>query len=412
LATDMLDLQKIRADFPILQREVYPGVPLIFLDSAASSQRPAAVIDAMDNYYREHHANVHRGIYTLSEEATNAYEEARERIARFINAPGSEQIIYVRNATEGFNLVAYSWARHNLKEGDEILLTEMEHHANLVPWQMLAKERGVTLLFLPFLEDGTLDLTLLPQLLTEKTKLFSFTAVSNVLGTVNPVRQLVDAAHAVGALAMVDAAQAAPHMPVDVQAWDCDFMAFSGHKMCGPTGIGILYGKRELLDAMPPFMGGGDMILRVRLEESTWNELPWKFEAGTPAIAEAIGLGTAVEYLSGIGMEEIHAHEQHITGYALEALSEIPGLNILGPSAAQKGGVASFTLAGVHPHDIAELLDKRGIAVRAGHHCAMPLHQKFGVPATTRASFYLYTTTSEVDQLVAGLHHVREVFRL
>jgi len=408
----MLNVEKIRADFPILQREMYPGVPLIFLDSAASSQRPAAVIDAMDMYYREHHANVHRGIYLLSEEATTAYEDARERIARFINAQGSEQIIYVRNATEGFNLVAFSWARNNLQQGDEILLTEMEHHANLVPWQMLAEERGVVLRFLPFLEDGRFDLALLPQLLTDKTKLFSFTAVSNVLGTVNPVRQLVDAAHAAGALAMVDAAQAVPHMPVDVQAWDCDFMAFSGHKMCGPTGIGILYGKRELLEAMPPFMGGGDMILRVRLEGSTWNELPWKFEAGTPAIAEAIGLGAAVDYLSDIGMDEIHAYEQYVTDYALEALSEVPGINILGPSAAQKGGVAAFTLAGTHPHDVAEILDKRGIAVRAGHHCAMPLHHKCGLNATTRASFYLYTTTSEVDQLVEGLHHVRQIFRL
>ncbi|MFN2211367.1 MAG: cysteine desulfurase [Candidatus Promineifilaceae bacterium] len=408
----MLDTQKIRADFPILQQEVYPGVPLVFLDSAASSQRPVSVLEAMDTYYLKHHANVHRGIYRLSEEASNDYEDARERIARFINAPGSEQVIYVRNATEGFNLVAYSWARHNLHEGDEILLTEMEHHANLVPWQMIAKENGIKLRFVPILEHGTLDLSTLPELLTEKTKLFSFTAVSNVLGTVNPVRSLVDAAHSVGALAMVDAAQAAPHLPVDVQAWDCDFTAFSGHKMCGPTGIGILYGKRELLEAMPPFMGGGDMILRVRLEESTYNELPWKFEAGTPAIAEAVGLGAAVDYLSAIGMEEIHAHEQYITGYALEALSEVPGLRILGPSAAQKGGVAAFTLAGIHPHDIAELLDKRGVAVRAGHHCAMPLHHKYGINASTRASFYLYTTTYEVDQLVQGLHSVREVFRL
>ena len=288
----------------------------------------------------------------------------------------------------------------------------MDHHANLIPWQLLAKEKGAVLRYVPFLDDGTLDLSTLPELLTEKTKLFSFTAVSNVFGTINPVKQLVDAAHAVGALAMVDAAQAVPHMPVDVQEWDCDFMAFSGHKMCGPTGIGILYGKREHLEAMPPFMGGGDMILRVRLEGSTWNELPWKFEAGTPAIAEAIGLGAAVDYLSAIGMDDIHAWEQYVTGYALEALSEVPGLTILGPSAAQKGGVAAFTLAGVHPHDIAELLDKRGIAVRAGHHCAMPLHHKCGINATTRASFYLHTTTSEVDQLVDGLHHVRSVFRL
>jgi cysteine desulfurase/selenocysteine lyase len=408
----MLDVEKIRADFPILHQDVYPDTPLIFLDSAASSQRPSQVINAMDDYYKRYHANVHRGIYRLSEEATDAYENARERIAAFINAPGSSQVIYVRNATEGFNLVAYSWARHYLQPGDEILLTEMEHHANLVPWQILAKERDIVLRFVPILEDGTLDLAQLPQLLTEKTKLFSFTAVSNVLGTVNPVRELVDAAHAVGALAMIDAAQAVPHMAVDVQAWNCDFMAFSGHKMCGPTGIGILYGKLEHLEAMPPFMGGGDMILRVRLEESSFNEPPWKFEAGTPSIAEAIGLGAAVDYLSAAGMEDIHAHEQYVTGYALEALSEVPGLRILGPSVAQKGGLASFTMAGMHPHDIAEILDKRGIAVRAGHHCAMPLHHHFGIPATTRASFYLYTTTAEVDKLVEGLHHVRKVFRL
>ncbi len=408
----MLDVQKIRTDFPILQRDVYPGVPLIFLDSAASSQRPLVVIEAMNDYYRLHHANVHRGIHRLSEEATELYEGARERIAQFINAPCSSQVIYVRNATEGFNLVAYSWGRANIKEGDEILLTEMEHHANLIPWQLLAEEKGAVLRYVPFLDDGTLDLSTLPELLTEKTKLFSFTAVSNVFGTIVPVRELVDAAHAVGALAMVDAAQAVPHMPVDVQEWDCDFMAFSGHKMCGPTGIGILYGRREILEQMPPFMGGGDMILRVNLEGATWNELPWKFEAGTPSIAEAIGLGTAVDYLTGLGMDEVQAYEQFITGYALEALSEVPGLRIFGPSEAQKGGVAAFTLAGVHPHDIADILDKQGIAVRAGHHCAMPLHQRCGVSATTRASFYIHTTTEEIDKLVAGLNHVREVFRL
>ena len=408
----MFDVEKIRDDFPILKREVYPGVPLIFLDSAASSQRPSAVIEAMDEYYRFHHANVHRGIHRLSEEATDLYEGARERIADFINAPDASQVIFVRNATEGLNLVAYSWGRKNIGEGDEILLTEMEHHANLIPWQILAEEKGALLRYVPFHEDGTLDLANLPDLLTEKTKLFSFTAVSNVFGTVNPVKRLVDAAHEVGAIAIVDAAQAVPHMPVDVQAWDCDFMAFSGHKMCGPTGIGILYGRREILDAMPPFMGGGDMILRVNFESATWNELPWKFEAGTPSIAEAIGLGAAVDYLTALGMDEVHAHEQFITGYALEALSEVPGLEILGPSAAQKGGVAAFTLSGVHPHDIADILDKRGIAVRAGHHCAMPLHHRCGVAATTRASFYVHTTTEEIDKLVQGLHHVRDIFRL
>ena len=408
----MLDVNKIRDDFPILQEEVYPGVPLIYLDSAASSQKPLAVIEAMNQYYRHTNANVHRGIHRLSEAATNAYEGARERIARFINAADSAEVIYVRNATEGFNLVAYSWARANLQPGDEILITAMEHHANIVPWQILAEQTGVVVRHLPFLPNGMLDLDQLPQLLTEKTKLFSFTAVSNVFGTVNPVKQLVEAAHQVGALAMIDAAQAVPHMPVDVQAWDCDFLAFSGHKMCGPTGIGILYGKRYLLEAMPPFMGGGDMIRRVTLEGSTWSDLPHKFEAGTPSIAEGIGLGTAVDYLSALGMANVHAYEQYITNYALEALSEVDRLEILGPSAAQRGGVASFTIQGMHPHDIAELLDKDGIAIRAGHHCAMPLHHACGVNSTARASFYIHTTTEEVDMLVESLNRAKKIFRL
>lgn len=408
----MLDVNKIRADFPILQEEAYPGIPLVYLDSAASSQKPLPVIEAMNQYYRRINANVHRGIHRLSEEATNAYEGARERIANFINAADSAEVIYLRNATEGFNLVAYSWGRANLQPGDEILITAMEHHANIVPWQIVAEQTGAVVRHLPFLPNGTLDLDQLPQLLTEKTKLFSFTAVSNVFGTVNPVRQLVDAAHRVGALAMVDAAQAVPHMPVDVQAWNCDFLAFSGHKMCGPTGIGILYGKRHILEAMPPFMGGGDMIRRVTLEGSTWADLPHKFEAGTPSIAAGIGLGTAVDYLSSLGMENVHMYEQYITNYALEALSEIGGLQILGPSAAQRGGVAAFTIQGLHPHDIAELLDKDGIAIRAGHHCAMPLHHLCGVNSSARASFYIHTTTEEVDQLVTSLNHAKRVFRL
>lgn len=408
----MLDIAKIRADFPILNQEAYPGVPLVYLDNAASSQKPLPVIQAMTDYYQNHHANVHRGIHRLSEEATNQYEAAREKLARFINAPDASQIIWLRNATEGFNLVAYTWGRANIRAGDEILLTEMEHHANLVPWQMLAEEKGAVLRFIPFKEDGTLDLTDLPALLTEKTKLFSFTAMSNVFGTINPVKELVKAGHGVGAVVMIDAAQSVPHLPVDVQDLDCDFLSFSGHKMCGPTGIGVLYGKRELLEAMPPFMGGGDMIRRVHLTHSTWNELPWKFEAGTPSIAEAIGLGTAVTYLTAIGMEDIHRHEQFITNYALEALSEVPGLTLYGPPASQKGGVVAFTLDGVHPHDIAELVDKEGIAIRAGHHCAMPLHKKLGVSATARASFYLHTTTDEVDKLVESLHRVRQIFRL
>lgn len=408
----MLDVNKIRADFPILQEEAYPGVPLVYLDSAASSQKPLPVIEVMNQYYRRINANVHRGIHRLSEEATNAYEGARERITRFINAADSAEVIYVRNATEAFNLVAYSWGRANLRPGDEILITAMEHHANIVPWQIMAEQTGAVLRHLPFLPNGTLDLDPLPQLLTEKTKLFSFTAVSNVFGTVNPVRQLVDAAHQVGALAMVDAAQAVPHMPVDVQAWNCDFLAFSGHKMCGPTGIGILYGKRHILEAMPPFMGGGDMIRRVTLEGSTWADLPHKFEAGTPSIAEGIGLGTAVDYLTNLGMANVHAYEQYITNYALEALSEIDGLQILGPSAAQRGGVAAFTIQGLHPHDIAELLDKDGIAIRAGHHCAMPLHHLCGVNSSARASFYIHTTTEEVDQLVTSLNRAKKIFRL
>jgi cysteine desulfurase/selenocysteine lyase len=408
----MLDIETIRADFPILSVEAYPGVPLVYLDSAASSQKPVAVIEAMNAYYRGYHANVHRGIHRLSEAATSAYEDARQRIARFIGVSDASQVIFVRNATEAFNLVAYSWGRNNIGAGDEILLTEMEHHSNIVPWQILAQEMGAIIRYVPFKEDGTLDLSQLSRLLTDKTKLFSFTAVSNVFGTINPVAELVQAAHQVGAIAMVDAAQSVPHMSVDVESLDCDFLAFSGHKMCGPTGIGVLFGKRELLEAMPPFMGGGDMILRVTLEATTWNELPWKFEAGTPSIAEVIGLGAAVDYLNGIGMEKILAHEQFITDYALEALSEVEGLNVLGPSPAQKGGVAAFTLKGLHPHDIAELLDEDGIAIRAGHHCAMPLHHKLGISASARASFYVHTTPGEIDKLVRSLNRVKKVFRI
>jgi cysteine desulfurase/selenocysteine lyase len=407
----MLDIEKIRADFPVLSVEAHPGKPLVYLDNAATSQKPLAVIEAMTDYYQGYNANVHRGIHRLSEDATAAYEGARERIARFINAPSSEQVIFVRNTTEALNLVALTWGRVNISAGDEILLTEMEHHSNIVPWQILAGEKGAVIRYIPFTADGRLDLTNLDSLLTERTKIVSFTGMSNVFGTINPAREIITAAQAVGAVTMIDAAQTVPHMPVDVQALDCDFMAFSSHKMCGPTGIGILYGKRELLEAMPPFMGGGDMIRRVRLEGSTWNDLPWKFEAGTPSIAEGIGLGAAVDYLNGVGMGAIHAHEQFITGYALEALSEIEGLSLMGPPATQKGGVAAFTLEGVHPHDIAQLLDQDGIAVRAGHHCAMPLHEKLAISASARASFYLYTTTEEIDKLVNGLHRVKKVFR-
>ncbi len=408
----MYDIQHVRSDFPILHTKVYPGVPLVYLDSAASSQKPLPVLQAMEEYYRGYHANVHRGVHRLSELATTAYEGARVKVAGLVGAPAPEQIIFVGNATEGFNLVAYSWGRANVGPGDEILLTEMEHHANIVPWQILAAERGATVRYLPIREDGTLALEWLDEFLSERTRLFSFTSASNVLGTLNPVRQLVDAAHAVGAMTMVDAAQLVPHQAVDVTAMDCDFMAFSSHKMCGPTGIGVLYGKRELLEAMPPFMGGGDMIRRVTFDGFIPNELPWKFEAGTPRIAEAIGLGAAVDYLLGLGLDNVHAHEVELADYALESLNEIPGLTLLGPRGTQRGGLASFTLDGIHPHDIAEVLDKDGIAIRAGHHCAMPLHHKLGINASARASFYVHTTKAEIDQLITALHRVRSVFRL
>jgi len=413
MVVDMLDVNAIREEFPILGIDAYPDVPLIYLDSAASSQKPAIVIETMNRYYRETHANVHRGIHALSEAATNAYEGARERIGRFINTPDPAEIIYLRNATEGINLVAYSWGSENISAGDEILLTKMEHHANIVPWQMLAERTGATVRYLPFHHhNGTLDLEKLPEFLTEKTKLFAFSAMSNVFGTINPVKQLVAEARKVGAVTLIDAAQSVPHMPVDVQDLDCDFLVFSGHKMCGPTGIGVLYGKRALLEEMPPFMGGGDMIRRVRFEGSTWNDLPWKFEAGTPSIAEAIGLGAAVDYLSAVGMDSIHTHERFVTNYALEALSEVNGLRLLGPPASQKGGTAAFTIKGLHPHDIAQLVDEDGIAIRAGHHCAMPLHHELGINASARASFYLYTTTTEIDKLVVSLEKGKKTLRL
>ncbi|MDA0243863.1 MAG: cysteine desulfurase [Chloroflexi bacterium] len=409
----MLNPETIRTDFPILHTEAHPSVPLVYLDSAASSQKPTAVIEAMNRYYRTQNANVHRGIHALSEAATNAYEAARDKLVTFVNAPTREAVVFTRNATEAVNLVAYSWARTNLRLGDEILSTVMEHHANIVPWQIAAEMTGATVRFLPITADGRLDLAALPDYLTEKTKLFAFSASSNVLGTINPVAELVQRAHAVGALALVDAAQAVPHAAVDFQAWDCDFMVFSGHKMAGPTGIGALVAKPSILEQMPPFMGGGDMIRRVTLEKSTWNELPYKFEAGTPAIAEGIGLGAAVDYLTRLGMDNVHAHEQAITRYALEALSEVQGLQVLGPKeAAERGGLVTFTLAGAHPHDIAQILDEQGIAIRAGHHCAMPLHHYLGLNATARASFYVHTTTAEVDALVRGLHHVRQILRL
>ncbi len=407
------NIESIRADFPILHQEHHAGVPLIYLDNAASSQKPSQVIDAIDDYYRRYNANVHRGIHKLSEAATLAYEEARIKVKKFINAANKREVIYVRGTTEGINLVAQTWGRANLKTGDTVVLTQMEHHSNIVPWQMLAAEKGFTIRYVPVLPDGTLDMDVYAALLRENSvKLVGVMYVSNVLGTVNPVAHMAKLAHEAGALIMVDAAQAVPHMPVDVQALDVDFLTFSGHKMVGPTGSGILYGKRDLLEAMPPWMGGGDMISRVTLEGSTWNDLPYKFEAGTPSIAEGIGLGAAVDYLNRIGMENIRAHEEIITAYALDRLSEVPGLTLYGPDAGKKGAVAAFSLNGIHAHDIAQMLDMDGIAVRAGHHCAMPLHDCLNIPATARASFYLYNTFAEVDALIEALYKAKKKFML
>jgi cysteine desulfurase/selenocysteine lyase len=405
-----LNVNVIRKDFPILDRETANGKRVIYLDSTATSQKPAQVIEAMNDYYRRSNANIHRGVHTLAEEATALYEGARGRIAKFINAASPREVIYTRNTTESINLVAYSWARANLKAGDLIVLTEMEHHSNLVPWHMLQAERGIELDFIPVTEDGLLDLDAYKALLNRTPKLVSFTHMSNVLGTINPAAEIINLAHAAGAITLVDGAQSVPHLNVDAQALDADFYAFSAHKMCGPTGIGVLYGKSALLEAMPPFLGGGDMIKEVKLRSFRPNTLPHKFEAGTPAIAEAVGFGAAVDYLTEVGMKNIAAHEHEITEYALERLEEIPGVRLFGPTADKKGGVAAFTLDGVHPHDVAQILDRDGIAVRAGHHCAQPLHEKFGIPATSRASFYLYSTKEEVDSLVLGLYKVKELF--
>jgi cysteine desulfurase / selenocysteine lyase len=411
-STNYRTTEEIRKDFPILARKVH-GKPLVYLDSTSSSQKPRAVIDTMKVYYETYNANVHRGVYEISEEATAAMEKARVKVAHFINARHGKQIIFTRNTTESINLVAFSWGGANIAKGDLIVLTEMEHHSNLVPWQLLAQRTGAQLEFVPVTGDGLLRLDIYEELLRQEPKLVAFTHMSNVLGTINPAQDMIAQAHAVGAVVLLDAAQSVPHLPVDVQALDIDFLCFSSHKMLGPTGIGVLYGKRDLLEAMPPFMGGGDMIRTVGLRQSTWNDLPWKFEAGTPAIAEAIGLGAAVDYLKALGMEHVLQHEQELTHYAMEQLQAVPGLTIYGPEASRRGGVISFTLGDIHPHDLASILDQQvGVAVRAGHHCAQPLMERFGLSATARASFYVYTIKEEIDILVQGLQQAIQIFSL
>jgi cysteine desulfurase/selenocysteine lyase len=406
-----LDPEVIRRDFPILAREMH-GHPLVYLDSAATSQKPLVVIEALDAYYREYNANVHRAIYEIGERATATYEAARASAARFINAPDAHEIVFTRNATEAINLVAYSWGRKNIGRGDAIVLTEMEHHANLVPWQLLAQERDGDLEFIPITDDGILRQDVFEVLLRLKPKLVAFTHVSNTLGTINPVVEMTRLAHEAGALVLIDGAQAVPHVPVDVQAIGADFYAFSGHKMLGPTGSGALWARRDLLEAMPPFMSGGDMIREVHLRRSEWNDIPWKFEAGTPDIAAGIGLGAAADYLGELGMERVREHEQELLTYALVALKrEHPDLELYGPmDAGIRSGVIPFNVPGVHPHDVAQVLDSCGVAVRAGHHCTMPLHERLELAATARASFNVYTSQADVDALVAGISEVKRIF--
>jgi cysteine desulfurase/selenocysteine lyase len=406
-----IDPRVLRADFPILSTVNRFGKPLVYLDSAATSLKPSAVIDAVDGYNAVYSSNIHRGIYEIAERATGAYETARASVARLINAPEAAEIVFVRNATEAINLVAYSWGRRNIGRGDTIVLTEMEHHANLVPWQILVQEKDGDLEFIPITDDGELQLDVFQALLHLRPKLVAFTHVSNMLGTINPVRELTEMAHKVGALVLIDGAQAVPHLPVDVQEIGADFYVFSGHKMLGPTGSGALWARRELLEAMPPFLTGGDMIREVHLRRSDFNDIPYKFEAGTPDIAAAIGLGAAAEYLMALGMDNVRAHEQELTRYAMTTLlREVPGIEIYGPDAESRGGVVAFNLPGIHPHDVAQILDRSGICVRAGHHCTMPLHERFDLAATARVSFNVYTVPEEIDALVVGLREVARIF--
>jgi cysteine desulfurase/selenocysteine lyase len=407
-----LDVARIRKDFPILERKVH-GKPLVYFDNAATSQKPRQVIDALVRYYEEYNANIHRAVHTLGEEATAAYEETREKVARFINAPSTESIVFTRNTTEAINLVAYTWGAANNREGDEILLTEMEHHSNLIPWQRLAAEKGATIRYIGLTDQQTLALDGLENLFEANTKMLAMPHVSNSLGTINPVEKIAHTARQRGVMFLVDGAQGAPHLPVDVQAIGCDFYAFSSHKMLGPTGVGVLYGRRELLEEMDPFLGGGEMIRKVTFEGATWNDLPWKFEAGTPNIADVIAFGAAIDYLSELGMENIREHEIEITTYALDRLRQLNDISLYGPSdPAQRGGVASFNFGEIHPHDIGQVLDQYGVAVRAGHHCTQPLMRSLGVSGTARASFYVYNTLEEVDVMIEALKAARDIFKL
>ncbi len=406
----MLDVKSIRADFPILSRTVH-GKPLVYLDNAATTQKPRQVIDALVNYYSRYNANIHRGIHALAEEATAAYEAVRERTAAFLHAPSARSIVFTRNATEAINLVAHAWGRATLKAGDGILLTEMEHHSNLVPWQLLAHATGATLSFVGLTDEGYLKLEDYERLLTAKTKLVALTHMSNVLGTINPVERLIEQAHRRGALVLIDAAQSVPHLPVDVGRLGCDFLACSAHKMLGPTGVGVLYAREALLESMDPFLGGGEMIADVMLERSTWNEIPWKFEAGTPNIADVIAFGEALAYLERVGLDAIHAHERELSAYAVKRLREAEDIVLYGPpNLEDRGGVVSFNLNGLHPHDVGTVLDQEGVAIRAGHHCAKPLMRRLGVTATARASMYLYNTMEDVDRLVDAVQTARAFF--
>ena len=410
---NMFDVERIREDFPILSRKIH-GKPLVYLDNAATTSKPSQVIDSLVNYYENFNANVHRGVHSLSMEATDMFEQARVKVSDFINAETSETLIWTRNASESLNIVAHSWARTHIGEGDEILLTPMEHHSNLVPWQELARIKGANIRFIPMTEDGLLNLEDIESLINEKTRLVSVVHMSNALGTINPVKELGQMAHSVDAKFLVDGAQSVPHMPTDVQDMDCDFLAFSGHKMMGPTGIGGLYVKMDTLETMEPFMTGGEMVLEVTYEKASWADLPMKFEAGTPNIADAVALGAAVDYLENLGMDNVHQYEQELTSYALEKFSEVEalGIDLFGPrDTNNRGGILSFTTAEVHPHDLGTILDRMGIAVRTGHHCAMPLIRSLGVAATARASFYIYNTIEEIDALIEGITEALRYFR-